>query len=50
MQLQLLVSSYVYRLIISFSIALFVATQFFVIGVVMAIWTVTQSVLWRKLS
>jgi len=38
--------SYVYRLIIAFSIAFFVATQFFVVGVVMAVWTLAQSVLW----
>lgn len=38
--------SYVYRLFISFTIALFVATQFFVVGVMLAVWTVTQSVLW----
>lgn len=38
--------SYVYRLIISFSIALFVATQFFVIGVLLAMWTVAQGVVW----
>jgi len=38
--------SYVYRLIISFSIALFVATQLFVVGVLMAIWTLLQSVAW----
>jgi putative peptide zinc metalloprotease protein len=38
--------SYVYRLVISFSIALFVATKLFVVGVVMALWTLAQSVLW----
>ena len=38
--------SYVYRLTISFSIALFVASQFFVVGVIMAIWTLVQGVLW----
>lgn len=38
--------SYGYRLTVSLSIALFVATQFFVVGVVMALWTLAQSVAW----
>jgi putative peptide zinc metalloprotease protein len=38
--------SYVYRLVISFTIALFIATQVFFLGVLMAIWTLLQSVAW----
>jgi putative peptide zinc metalloprotease protein len=38
--------SYAYRLFVSFTISLFVATQFFFIGVVMAVWTLGQGVLW----
>jgi putative peptide zinc metalloprotease protein len=42
--------SYVYRLFISFTIALFVASQFFLIGVIIALWTLGQSVLWPLLK
>lgn len=38
--------SYVYRLIVSFGIAAFVATQLFAVGVALAAWTLGQSVLW----
>lgn len=38
--------SYVYRLFVSFGIAMFVAQQFFFIGVLLAAWTLVQSVLW----
>ena len=42
--------SYAYRLFISFTIALFVATQFFLVGVIIALWTLGQSVLWPLLK
>jgi putative peptide zinc metalloprotease protein len=38
--------SYVYRLFVSIAIALIVAQQFFVIGVLIGLWTVLQSVAW----
>ncbi len=38
--------AYVYRLLVSIGIALFVAQQFFFIGVLMGIWTVASGVLW----
>ncbi len=38
--------SSVYRLFVMVSIALFVATQFFVIGIALGLWAVAQSVLW----
>ena len=38
--------SYVYRLFVALVIAMFVAQQFFLIGVVLAVWTVGLSVLW----
>ena len=38
--------SYVYRLTIALTIALFIAGQFFVVGVLMALWTLAQSLLW----
>ena len=38
--------SFVYRLVVSLSIAVFVAGRFFLVGVVMALWTLVLSVLW----
>lgn len=38
--------AYVYRLFISFSIAIFVASQFFVIGVIVACWALIQGIFW----
>ncbi|MEN9316121.1 MAG: hypothetical protein RIS35_2514 [Pseudomonadota bacterium] len=38
--------SYAYRLFVSFGIAVFVAQQYFVIGVAIALWTIGQSMLW----
>ncbi|MES2098685.1 MAG: hypothetical protein V4569_02605 [Pseudomonadota bacterium] len=38
--------SAVYRLVVMVSIALFVATKFFIIGVALALWAVAQSVVW----
>lgn len=38
--------AYAYRLFVSFAIALFIAQEFFLVGVVMALWTVGQGVLW----
>ncbi|MEJ0068152.1 MAG: hypothetical protein WDO24_04825 [Pseudomonadota bacterium] len=36
------ISSLLYRMSVSFGIALFVATQFFIIGVVLALWSAIQ--------
>lgn len=38
--------SYVYRLVVAFGIALFVAQQFFVIGVLIGLWSLASGVLW----
>ena len=38
--------SYVYRLFVSISIALLVAQQFFLFGILIAIWTILVSVVW----
>jgi len=38
--------SYVYRLMVSIGIALFVAQQFFVIGVLLGLWTVLSGIAW----
>lgn len=38
--------AYGYRLLVSFGIAMFVAQKFFLIGVVIALWTVVQGVAW----
>ena len=38
--------SYAYRLFVAFAIALVVASQFFVIGVLMALWALVQGLLW----
>lgn len=40
------VASFVYRLMVMFGIAIFIASEFFVVGVVLAIWGVATSVLW----
>ena len=39
-------ASYVYRLIVALGIALLVASRFYVVGVMMALWTLGQSLLW----
>ena len=39
------VGSFVYRLFITFAIALFVATQYFVVGILLALWAVASGVL-----
>jgi putative peptide zinc metalloprotease protein len=39
-------ASYAYRLLVALGIALLVANQFYVLGVLMALWTVGQSVCW----
>jgi putative peptide zinc metalloprotease protein len=38
--------AYVYRLLVSFGIAIFVAQQFFLVGVVLGLWTIGQGILW----
>lgn len=38
--------SYGYRLYVAFAIAVFVAQQFFLVGVLLGIWTLAQGVLW----
>ena len=38
--------SYVYRLVVAFGIALFVAQQFFVIGVLIGLWSLATGVFW----
>ena len=38
--------SYVYRLFVSISIALFIAQQFFVVGVLIGLWTVLSGMFW----
>lgn len=38
--------SYVYRLFVSFGIAIFVAQKFFLVGVAFGLWTVAQGVFW----
>ena len=40
------VASFVYRMLVMVGIALFIATQYFIIGVLLALWVVGQSVLW----
>ena len=40
------ITSFLYRQFITFAIILFVATQYFVIGVVLAIWAAASSLLW----
>jgi putative peptide zinc metalloprotease protein len=42
--------AYVYRLVVLFGIALFVATQYFVVGVALAIWMMLQSLVWPALK
>ena len=42
--------SYVYRLFVSFSIALLMAQQFFFIGVLIALWSLSLSVVWPLLK
>ncbi|RYE34335.1 MAG: peptidase M50 [Hyphomicrobiales bacterium] len=37
-------ASYVYRLVLAFSIALFIASEYYVAGVLLAVWSLTQSV------
>jgi putative peptide zinc metalloprotease protein len=39
------IASFIYRISITFSIALFIATQYFVIGVVLALWAAVSGVL-----
>ena len=39
------VTSYLYRMVVAFGIAVFVATQFFFIGVVLGLWTLATGVL-----
>ena len=39
-------AAYVYRLFVAFTIAIFVASQFFVIGVILACWALGQGVIW----
>lgn len=38
--------AYVYRLFVSFGIAVFVAQQFFLIGVALGLWTLGQGIVW----
>lgn len=40
------IASFLYRQFILFAIVLFIAGQFFVLGVLLAIWAVTQQLLW----
>ena len=40
------VASFVYRMLVMVGIALFVATQYFVVGVVLALWVVGASLVW----
>ena len=40
------ITSGIYRLIISFTIAFFVASHYFIVGVLLALWTLVQRVLW----
>ena len=40
------VASFVYRMLVMVGIALFIATQYFIIGVLLALWVVGQSVVW----
>ncbi len=40
------VGSWIYRMVIVLGIALFIATQYFLLGVVLAIWAVASAVVW----
>jgi putative peptide zinc metalloprotease protein len=40
------VASWIYRLLVVLGIALFIATQYFLLGVVLAIWAVASAVVW----
>jgi putative peptide zinc metalloprotease protein len=40
------VASFIYRLLVMFAIALFVASEYFVVGVVLALWVAASSILW----
>lgn len=39
-------AAFVYRMTVLFAIAMFVATSFFIVGVLLAIWTVVLSIVW----
>src|SRR3954465_2342298 len=40
------IASFIYRLLVMFAIALFVASEYFVVGVVLALWVAASSILW----
>jgi putative peptide zinc metalloprotease protein len=40
------VASFVYRMLVMVGIAVFIATQYFVVGVLLALWVVAQSLVW----
>ena len=40
------IGSFVYRMLVMIGIALFIATQYFIVGVLLALWVVGQSLLW----
>ena len=39
-------AAFVYRLVVMFGIAMFIAAQFFVVGVLLAMWTIAVGLLW----
>jgi len=40
------VASFIYRLLVMFAIALFVASEYFVVGVMLALWVAASSIVW----
>ncbi len=44
------ISSYVYRLFVMVAIALFIATRYFLLGVLLALWSLLMSLLWPLLK
>ena len=40
------IASWIYRLVVVFGIALFIGTQYFIVGVLLALWAVASAVVW----